>query len=335
MADNPSLFHPTTREEWLKLRAGYVSSTESAALFGYSPYLTAYELALEKSQKLVSDFTGTERTVWGTRLQDAIAAGIGEDYGVLVRPQRAYAVHPSCRMGSSFDWEIYGLVENIPNTDGIPDWVKKPWGGVDYILRDLFTKHGPGILEIKSVDWLVYKNEWGDDPPAHIDLQVQHQLEVIRYTWSVIGVLVGGNRNEILIRERDPAVGASIAKRITNFWANLAKGILPPVTMPEDAAVLIRLYKFAEPGKLYDGAEDVELGELCRAYREAADLEKVAGEAKEVAKAKMLQRIGDADKAILPGFSISAGMVGECEIAYTRASYRNFRVYVTKAKGAK
>lgn len=324
-----TLLRPPTREEWLKLRAGYVSSTESAALFGMSPYLTAYELGLEKSQKLASEFEGNERTIWGTRLQDAIAQGIGEDYGVLVRPQRGYAVHPHARMGASFDWEIVGIGPGWVFVDD--QWVHDE-KTCDPILLNLYSQHGPGILEIKNVDALIYKNEWGDDPPAHIDVQVQHQLECIRYNWSVIGVLVGGNRNEILIRQRDPAVGAAIVSHITRFWADLERGVLPPVTMPEDAAILIRLYKFAEPGKLYNGSADVELGEICRAYKEAATLEATAREAKEVAKAKIFQRLGDAEKATLPGFSISAGMVAECQMNYTRPAYRNIRVTEKKAK---
>lgn len=321
MSDGLTIHHPATREDWLKLRAGYVSSTESAALFGMSPYLTAFELGLEKSQ-LASDFEGNERTVWGTRLQDAIAAGIGQDYGVLVRPQRGYATHPQTKMGASFDWEVWGFIDE-PGFSGDP------------ILRNLFTKYGPGVLEIKNVDSLIYKNEWGDDPPAHIDIQVQHQLECIRYGWAVIGVLVGGNRNEILIRERDAAVGASIVKRITGFWTDLAAGRMPPVTMPEDAATLIRLYKFADPGLLYDGSTDLELGEICAAYNEAGKAEKVAQEAKEVAKAKILQRIGRAEKATLPGFTVSTWMQAEVPVSYTREAFRGFRVTIKKAAAPK
>lgn len=329
-----TILHPANREEWLKLRHGYVSSTESAALFGMSPYITAFELALQKQDKLSSDFEGTERTAWGTRLQDAIAKGIGEDYGVVVRPQAGYAVHPDARMGSSFDYEIVGIAGGVT-----------PQGSVvtrcDPILREMFEKHGPGVLEIKNVDSLVFKNEWTEDeagfrdPPAHIDIQVQHQLECIRYPWGVIGVLVGGNRNEILIRERDEKVGRAIKSKILKFWADLADGKLPPPTMPEDAEVLIRLYSHAEPGKVYDGHEDVELAEICAAYEQHGAAEKLAKEAKEVAKAKILQRIQDHEKAIVPGFNISTWMVAETPISYVRESYRGFRVTARKPKKGK
>lgn len=312
-----TILQPKDRDEWLKIRHGYVSSTESAALFGLSPYLTAFELALQKSDKIVSDFQGNERTAWGTRLEDAIAQGIGEDYGVLVRKQSGYAVHPDARMGSSFDYEIVGVAQS-----------RRFLG--DQSLREQFEKHGPGVLEIKNVDSLVYKNDWSEEAPAHIEIQVQHQLECIRYPWAVIGVLVGGNRNEILIRERDEDVGRVLKSKISRFWSNLADGKTPPPTMPEDASVLIRLYNLAEPGKLYQGQDDAELAEFCAEYVKQGQIEKLAEEAKEVAKAKILQRIRTAEKAIVPGFNVSTWTVAETPITYVREAYRGFRVTAKK-----
>lgn len=329
-----TILHPADRAEWLKLRHGYVSSTESAALFGMSPYLTAFELALQKSDKLESDFAGTERTAWGTRLQDAIALGIGEDYGVVVRPQAGYAVHPDARMGSSFDYEIVGVG---PGWAFVGDRWEHPQGKElrDPILLTMLEKHGPGVLEIKNVDSLVYKNEWSEEAPEHIEIQVQHQLECIRYNWGVIGVLVGGNRNEILIRERDAAVGHAIRSKILKFWADLAEGKLPPAVMPEDASIIIRLYQYADPNKVYQGQDDVELSGLCASYLRHGAVEKLAAEAKEVAKAKILQRIQSAEKAFVTGFNVSTWMVAEAPISFVRDAYRGFRVTAKKPPKAK
>lgn len=313
-----TMHYPATREEWLKLRHNYVSSTESAALFGMSPYITAFELALQKSDKLESNFEGNERTAWGIRLQDAIAKGIGEDYGVIVRPQAAYAVHPDARMGASFDYEVVGCDYEALVSDPT--------------LRQMFEKHGPGVLEIKNVDSLVYKNDWSEDAPDHIEIQVQHQLECIRYSWAVIGVLVGGNRGQILIRERDEKAGRAIRSKILKFWADLSEGKMPPVTMPEDAEILIRLYSYGEPGKVYDGSEDVELAELCASYAEQGEIAKIAEEARQVAKAKILQRITTHEKAVMPGFSVSTWMVAEAPLSFTREAFRGFRVSKRKAQ---
>jgi hypothetical protein len=57
-------------------------------------------------------------------------------------------------------------------------------------------------------------------------------------------------------------------------------------------------------------------------------MKKAAEDKQKVAKAELLQLIGDSERVICQdGVSISAGMVAEAEVkAYTRAGYRGFRV---------
>lgn len=308
-----NIVYPETREQWLKLRHGYVSSTESAALFGMSPYMTAFELALAKQKPDPEELESTERMRWGTRLQDAIANGIGEDYGVAVKPQRGYAIHPQVRMGASFDYEIVGLGRWLP--DGASD-----------VLWKMFDKHGPGLLEIKNVDSLVYKKEWAEDVPDHIDIQLQHELECIRYNWGVLGVFVGGNRAELVIRERDETVGRVLVKKVHTFWENLGKGILPDPVMPQDASIIISLYKLADPAKLHDAQGDGAFTKLCEDYMAAGAAEKAAKEAKEAAKAAILQVMKTAEKAFTQGYNVSTWNVAETTYTATREAYRGFRV---------
>lgn len=307
---------PDERKAWLLLRHTCISSTESSALFGLSPYATAFEVAVAKKAPEPEDFVGDERMSWGTRLQDAIAIGVDTDYGVNVEPMREYLVKPGTRMGSSFDYQITGC--------GLTP--------KDSVLADLFRAHGPGLLEIKNVDSLEYKNKWSEEAPDHIEIQVQHQLEVSGLKWAVIAALVGGNRAEILVRLRDEAVGAAISRKVDEFWKLLGSGAMPPVVMPEDAGVLIKLYGFADPEKFYDGRENEALRALCAAYTAAAAAEKIAEGDKKVAHARILEIIGRAEKALTEGFSISAGMVAESQISYTRKPYRGFRLTAKKEK---
>lgn len=314
----PRIINPASREDWLKIRHSYVSSTESSALFSMNPYMTAFELATIKQEKEAPpEFEGNERMKWGTRLQDAIAEGIQADFGIWIKPLREYVVKDDIAMGSSFDYEIIG--GQI---------------GADHVFDDLIPL-GPGILEIKNVDSLVYKNQWVDgEAPDHIEIQVQHQMEVLEREWAVIAALIGGNRTEILIRKRDRAVGAAIASKVREFWTNLAAGILPPVTMPEDAAFLIKLHQYAEVDKVYDGQHDDELRRLCGVYSKYAAVEKRASERKKAAQAFILRHIGTAERALAQGFSVSAGMVAGCHVEYDRAPYRNFRVTQKKVKSS-
>jgi predicted phage-related endonuclease len=320
-----NLLHPETRAEWLALRKKYVSSTESSALFGLNPYMTAFEMAVSKKELRTEEYLeyGNERMKWGQRLQDAIAQGVAEDYGVIITEMGlTYAVDDENRIGSSFDYQI-ATVKGDFAADG----------PLSSVLSDTFNRLGPGLLEIKNVDSLEYKNKWVDDEaPDHIEIQLQHQLEVLGLAWGVIAALVGGNRVGLIVRERDPKVGRIIRSKVRAFWEDFDKGKLPDPMMPDDAAVIVALYQYADPNKVYTEANP-ELEAQVREYKAAAAAETAAKENKDIAKAKILTIIKDAEKALVGNFTVSAAMRAPAEIAaYTRKGYRDFRINEKKVK---
>lgn len=297
----PKIFPFESQENWLKLRTQDVTSTESAALFGMSPYATAFELWHRKKSGEVGAPFDSERMKWGRRLQDSIARGVAEENGLsAAAPLTAYARHDESRMGASFDW--------ICNKD--------------------FDDELPGLLEIKNVDSLVYSRDWtADEAPAHIEIQLQHQLEVIGYEWGWIVALVGGNRLVIIKRKRDHAVGQAIRAKIDAFWASIDANEPPAPDFTKDAETIARLYGFAEPGKVLEARENARLNELAKEYAQFSEKAKLAEKARDAVKAEMLTLIGDAEKTLLDGGTVSAGVVGPTEIAaYTRKGYRHFRV---------
>lgn len=320
---------PKNEQEWHALRTQDITSTEISALFDMSPYATAFELWHRKREATPVVIEAEGRMLWGIRLQDVIARGVAEDYGVKVRRMTAYIRDPEARIGSSFDFEIVGLVDgNVGNA------IAWSWG---HVLRELYRQYGTGIMEIKNVDALVFRDQWtiNDDrsieAPDHIELQVQHQLEVSDRQWVALVVLVGGNTPKVIIRVRDREVGQAIRARVAKFWQSIAANEPPPPHYPDDAEFVCKLHGYAEPGKVFDGRSDVELVTLAQEYKRAADAEKRAKEDKEVAKARILERIGDAERALLEGFSVSAGIVGPCEVSYHRDGYRNFRLTAKKS----
>lgn len=323
------MHYPKDRAEWLALRHQYVSSTESAALFGLSAYCTPYELGIQKQSKTPPDDTTgeNERMTWGLRLQEAIAKGISEDYGVKIRRVRGYATHPDCRMGASFDYEIVGVQTEGERSE------KKLKPVEDHCLQEMYEEMGPGVLEIKNVDWLIFKKDWKKDEgdieaPAHIEIQVQHQLEAIQTRkWAAIGVLIGGNDTVLLLRDYDPDFGEQIKAKVNGFFESLEKGILPPVTLPQDVAIIRKIYLGSSAGKVYNGSEDVELGALCEQYAHAASAAKGYDEARQSIAARVLMRISDAEVATAPGFKISAGTVAETVVqSFKKGAYRNLRI---------
>lgn len=340
-----TMLFPKTRDEWLELRWQFISSTESAALFGMSPYLTAYELAVEKSaEKRPDDYLKNERMSWGLRLQRAIAEGVANDYGVKVRAISGYAVQPQAKMGASFDYEIVGIKDDFP-ADG------------NNMLRSLYRQHGAGVLEIKNVDAWEFKQNWaavteesGDADgeqvdtfaaPDHIECQVQHQLHCIEREWAAIGVLVGGNRQITLWRMRDHDAGNIMAARAKDFWANLAKKIYPPVDLPRDAMLIRKLYRYADPDAVLDiqkvDTDDAKLiEELAVKMFEASSRKTTAEKEQKSLQAELFLLVGKASKALLKSGSISLGTTSDVEVAaHTRAGYRMCRFYPKKAAAEK
>lgn len=297
---------PADEQAWLALRCRDLTSTDVPALFGMSPYKTLFELWHEKRSGERPAFSENVRMTWGKRLESSIAAGIAEDHGWNIRPMKEYIRCPVTRIGASFDFQIIG----------------DPGRG----------------LEIKAVDWLMFRDKWiidGDyiEAPAHIELQVQHQMLVSGLPETYIGVLVGGNDVRLLHRFADPPTHDAIRAAAADFWESIVENDPPAPTMPRDAAAVIRMNAYAEPGKFLDARDNAALAGMAAEYnrlgKECKDLENL----REVLKADMLRAIGDHEKAALAGWKISAGIIGPCDVSYTRKPYRDFRI--TQVKPAK
>src|SRR3989304_3721530 len=97
---------PENKEQWLEERTKDITSTDIAALFGISPWTTAYELWYRKKDRLIVEIEENQRMKWGLRLQDAIAAAIAEEQGWHIRRMDEYGRIPELRVGSSFDFSI-------------------------------------------------------------------------------------------------------------------------------------------------------------------------------------------------------------------------------------
>lgn len=302
------IIHPDSEKEWLELRTHDVTSTDVAALFGISPYLTEYELWHRKKSGIVVELEPSDRMRWGVRLQDAIAAGICQDNGwTEFRRKDEYVRLVKLAMGSSFDYEV-SVGGEMP------------------------------LLEIKNVDSLAFKEGWIVDgnsveAPPHIEIQLQHQMAVAGRKLAYIGALVGGNRVVLIRRERDDAVIAVVESRIQKFWHDIDRNIEPKPDFVKDAEFIRKLYRYSEPGKIVNA--DEQISKLVTAYERIAREINASEEKKEAVRAEILTVIGDAEKVIGEGFTISTNLVGPKLIeAHERKGFRNFRVNFKKVKNA-
>lgn len=287
---------PRDEIHWKTLRTMDVTSTEVAALFGLSPYISLFELWHQKNNRTIVEFEEDDRMRWGRRLQDAIALGIAEDQEWSVRRMDEYMRDPELQLGSSFDFAI----------------------GDD------------GLLEIKNVDGLAFRDGWivdGDDveAPAHIELQVQHQLAVSGRKFAYLSAFVGGNRVVLIRREPDEVIIKEIRRRVGSFWLSIVMEQEPKPDFSRDAKFIARLYSYAEPNTVLLARGDEKLSSLMARYRELSAAERSAGERKDAIKAEILTIVGDHEKVVGDDFTLSMGVVGGGPVSYERKPYRLFK----------
>jgi putative phage-type endonuclease len=314
---------PANEAEWLKMREQDLTSTEAAALFGASPYTTEFRLHQEKIGALPRLFEENIRMKWGNRLEAAIAYGVAEDHGIIVEPFKKYLRIPELRMGSSFDFQIVGLVDGFP---------------VDTAAREMYKENGPGVMEVKNVDGLQFRRQWIEDgedieAPPHIEFQVQHQLVVADLGWSMIAPLVGGNTPKVFIRPRDIGIGEAICERVIHFWDRIKRGVAPEPDFAKDGDTIKKL-SVENDGSFIDLSADAHFAAVCRAYKAAGADEKAAKERKAAAQAELLTLIGKAKSGITNGFKFSAGTNKEVFKAYRVEEREMIRVSITKLKAA-
>lgn len=272
-----------SREQWLAARAKDITSTEIAALYGLSPYITEFELFHNKRDNVRTQITENERMTWGNRLEAAIAYGAAEDMGWDISKMDVYMRDAEARIGSSFDYKIVS------------------------------GDNAPGVLEIKNVDGLMYRKNWIDDgagnieAPEHIELQIQHQMEVCGFEWCALVALVGGNEQKVIFRKRDRDIGKDIRAKVAEFWDRVDNNRAPTPDYVADADYIIKqLHSTAEEGMI--AQSDTDLDELIERY---AFLSRAITEQtglRDATKAQILERIGKASKVISPLGTISCGM---------------------------
>jgi predicted phage-related endonuclease len=279
----------------------HVGSSEAAALFNLSPYVTRLELYLRKRGELpdrdLSGDEGDEAVRWGQYLKPAVRQWVADRMGWTVRKVHRYVTHPAVEgMGCSLDFEV------------------------------LSHGRGAGILEVETVDRLAFRGWEGGRPPLHYELQLQHQLACTGRLWGALGVLIGGNELLVIPYERHPGAIQRIEREVPIFWREVAAGRPPKASYEADLRTLTTLYRHATRGSFLDLRGSARASELCAAYEAASEAERAARARRDAAKTELLELIGSAETTWIDGYRISACTVAGGEVAYVRQPYRSFRV---------
>lgn len=194
-------------DAWHDKRARMIGSSECAALFGLQESYSSDQFALwnvkrgKISPLRVDDSPGT-RVWYGRRMEPVIALMAAELFGWTVRAPGPYAtddIQPG--MGASLD----GVIEEPGKAER------------------LLGFEGPGLLEIKRVEWLQFRRKWTEDePPEQIVMQAQHGCACGNYKWGVVVPLVSEVGLVAYRYAARPRIAEMIRTRVNRFWADVA-----------------------------------------------------------------------------------------------------------------
>ena len=301
-----------TRERWLEARKNGVGASESAALFGVSPWDNVVSLWAKKMGiGAAEDDESRARSKllkWGARLEPTIAAGYEEDSGRKLwrASAHAIAVHPE-----------------IPFMTATPD----------YFITDAPDRRGRGLAEIKNV--VVWRaQDWDDGPPPHIQIQAQHQMAVTGYDYVAVVPLIGGSDDRPIDLERNPEFIAELEAQVRWFWGLVETGVQPPLDGSERTLATIKRLHPADDGtEVVLPPESLEWWTQLESSKAHA---KAAGEGKTEAEVLLKAAIGAATYGVLPdGRRLSLKTTARDGYAVEPTTYRTLRIEKAWTPGKK
>lgn len=252
--------------------------------YGYlgcvSNHTTGYRLFMDKSHRMEPKPVEGERIDAGTFMEPAIAEWARKKWDdfKIQQVHRYIEVEGCPGMGASRDYE------------------------------EVTKGHPP--VEIKNVDYIVYKETWAEDddgnitrPPLHIILQLQHQIEGTGAEYGWIVVCIAGNElKRVRIPRHEPTI-EKIKKAIGQFWANVKLEKSPDDYIDMDT--IAELWSQGFKGSHIDLTADNEMPVLCSQYLQAKVDSNSAEAEQDRLKAKITSRMTEHTVATVQGFKVS------------------------------
>lgn len=291
----------------LSERAKWVGGSESAALFGLSPYTTRFELWHQKAGNIEPhDLGGDSRVNAGKFLEPSIANWANHEWHwPIINVEEYYRHLQVARMGCSLDFQ---------------------------------TVDGLEPVEIKNVDNLIFRDgPWeteGDtilQAPIYFLIQVQHEIACSPLApsrgWLV--VCVGGNRLFRMEVPRHEVTIQRIEREVSDFWASIEANEPPAPDFEADADTIRLLY--GGEREFIDLRQNARAVELCEEYREAHEIEKAATKRKKTALAEIQTMMADARMALVgDSYKVTASQIKEATIV--RKPYWRWNISKPKEK---
>jgi len=289
-----------TRAEWLQARKGAIGASDVAAILGMSPFTTAYEVWLDKTNR-IDDWEGNKSTRAGNTFESAVLDRAESELGPLARNVRL--VHSDLPMASTLDGQVIATSEPVEaKVTGIEGPVFGHWG-------DALT----------------------DDVPNYYLVQMHSQLMVTKTELAYLFALIAGRGVVKFQAEPAPKLHEIIGNKVTDWWErHIVRGIEPPRTDKLSLEVVKRLRKQAKKSIVFDLATTslVNHREVLKAQ------EKEIAEQIKASEVQILLALGDAESATMAdGSEFTYFERHRKETIQKACTYR--QIHVKKPKGKK
>jgi hypothetical protein len=148
---------------------------------------------------------------------------------------------------------------------------------------------------------------WHGEPPLSYRLQVAAENYLLDARFGILHCLVvdefGAETREFVI-ERNEKAEAKIRGIAREFWQNMEAGTFPDPNYRLDGDLIKQLFPRAAPGEEIDLSADNRLAEILPKRAELKDRVKADIEEIDALDAEIRAKIGTAERATLPGWSI-------------------------------
>ena len=281
-----------SHENWLALRQKGIGGSEAAAVCGFNRYSSPLEIWLRKTGRKDSE-PDNEAMYFGRMLEPLIREEFSKRTGLTVK---------TCPFMFSFKEFPYILA----NIDGV-----------------VTEKDGSKtLLEIKTTNSFTTAKELEDGlPPVEWYFQIQHYMAVTDLKKAYVAVLIGGNKFQYQIVERDEETIENIIALESHFWNEYVLRDVPPPADYNSGECLSILYPES------DGCSSVilpvESDQLVAEYLKIKATEDELKKSKAEIENKLKAMLKESESGVTPS---------GCKVSWK--SYSQSRFDTTKFKAA-
>lgn len=288
------------------LRPPNIGGSEIGALFGCHEYLTAYALSARKLGLLEPQI----------------------DNAVLRRGRLLEPVAVQCLREKKPNWTIWQpkiyLCDKEARLGATPDVFIEREDGIR------------GIVQIKTVEPSAFARKWRNaageiEPPLWIALQAVLEAELAQADCAYVGALVVGHSLDFELVEVPVTfrVIAAIRQRAAEFWKLIDEGQPLDPDWGRDAETVLAVHRNDDDSEL-DLTSDNELPELAAKLEAVNQAQAIGKKIADELKARILHRIGTAQRVRFAGGSLTAKEVHRKAYTVAATSYRRLSVKIER-----